>query len=184
MALAIFQIQKVIATITLSVSSYYIKIKSLWDELDTYRSFLPCNKMKAYNGKMKEDYLMQILMGLNDAYKGVRSNILVMSPLSNIRQAYSLIIPDETQQKLSMINLGNHDVYANAAGFLMNFNTLVNFVFTKPWILDSGAIDHIVSNPKLFINSTPSSVFLVNLPTSSIAPIMSKGSSNLIRISN
>ena len=45
-----------------------------------------------------------------------------------------------------MINLGNHDVYANAAGFLMNFNTSVNFVFTKPWILDSGATNHIVSN--------------------------------------
>ena len=51
-----------------------------------------------------------------------------------------------------MINSGNHDVYANAVGFLMNFNTLVNFVFTKPWILDTGTTNQIVSNPKLFIN--------------------------------
>jgi len=82
-----------------------------------------------------------------------------MSPLPNIKHTYSLIIHEETQKQLSMINLCNHDVYANVVGFLMNFNTSVNFVFTKPWILDSGTTDHIVSNPELFINSTPLPVF-------------------------
>jgi len=68
---SIFQIQKVIAIIiqgTMFVSSYYIKIKSLWNELDTYRSSSPCNKMKAHNDENGEDHLMHFLMGLNNTY--------------------------------------------------------------------------------------------------------------------
>ena len=38
-------------------------------------------------------------MGLNDTYKGFRSNILMMSLLPNIRHAYSVIIQEETQQQ-------------------------------------------------------------------------------------
>jgi len=82
---ASFHIQKVIATINqgmMFVSSYYIQIESLWDELDTYRSSSPCNQMKAHNDKKEEDRLVQFLMGLNDTYKGVRPNILMMSYLT------------------------------------------------------------------------------------------------------
>ncbi|XP_068503612.1 uncharacterized protein [Phaseolus vulgaris] len=42
----IFQIQKAIATMsqgTMSVASYYIKLKALWDELELYRSPIVCN---------------------------------------------------------------------------------------------------------------------------------------------
>ena len=72
-----------------------------------------------------------------------------------------------------MINLGNHDVYANVFSWTL---ILQFYIFTKPWILDNGAIDHIVSNPKFFINSTSSPVSLVNLPTCSTTLITSKWS--------
>lgn len=39
-------------------------------------------------------------MGLNDAFIGVRSNILLSSPLPSIRQAYSLIIQDDKQREI------------------------------------------------------------------------------------
>jgi len=52
----------------------------------------------------------------------------------------------EIAKAISMINSSKHDVYANAIDFLMNFNTSVNFVFTKLWILDSGTTYHIISN--------------------------------------
>lgn len=39
-------------------------------------------------------------MGLNDAFIGVRSNILLSSPLPSIGQAYSLIIQDEKQREI------------------------------------------------------------------------------------
>jgi hypothetical protein len=52
--------------------------------------------MKAHNAQKEKDRMMQFLMGLNDTYNGVRSNILMMSPLLNVRQAYSLVVQDET----------------------------------------------------------------------------------------
>lgn len=39
-------------------------------------------------------------MGLNDAYSSVRSNILMISPLPSVNQAYSLLIQDEKQREI------------------------------------------------------------------------------------
>lgn len=38
-------------------------------------------------------------MGLNECFIGVRSNIMLFSPLPSIGQAYSLVIQDEMQEK-------------------------------------------------------------------------------------
>ncbi|KAL3505038.1 hypothetical protein ACH5RR_034879 [Cinchona calisaya] len=101
---AIFQIQKSIATISqgsMSVASYYTKLKALWDELENYRDPYTCDHSKAHQEQLQEDRLMQFLMGLNESYKGVRSNILMMTPLPNVRQAYSLAIQEQIQRQLS-----------------------------------------------------------------------------------
>lgn len=95
----IYQIQKSLASLsqgTMTVSTYFTKLKVLSDELETYRTLLTCNQMKAHN-EQREDWMMQFLMGLNDTYNVVRTNILMMSPLHNVRQAYSLVIQDEIQ---------------------------------------------------------------------------------------
>lgn len=44
----------------------------------------------------EEDRLMQFLMGLNDVHNIIRTNILKIAPMPNVRQAYSLAIQDET----------------------------------------------------------------------------------------
>ncbi|KAK2967943.1 hypothetical protein RJ640_029935 [Escallonia rubra] len=305
---AIYQIQKSLASFsqgTMTVSTYFTKLKGLWDELDTYRALPTCNQMKAHDEQREEDRLMQFLMGLHDTYNVVRTNILMMSPLPNVRQAYSLVIQEETQRQmtpestenfsiaaaiqrrgnnfsnkskdkhcehcnreghtieschtlkfhckycdrkghtedrckfkngtwvsnntggqgnrhntsqqrqrgfqgnafhvanttdssqsthgvhsqdtnsspglstdqlqqlahaLSMMTQnqkspGNSDAYANAAGLSLSQNALNNYVFTKPWILDSGATDHITSDPTLFTQMNSSSIPSVNLPT-------------------
>lgn len=57
---------------------------------------------------------------------------------------------------ISMINQNhasdNSNVYANVAGLSTFFNASANFVFTKPWILDSGAIDHIIYDSTFLLN--------------------------------
>ncbi|KAL5760838.1 hypothetical protein ACOSQ2_019676 [Xanthoceras sorbifolium] len=86
-ALAIYQIQKSLATLsqgTMTISVYFTKLKSLWDELDTYRPISACNQMKAHIEQREEDWMMQFLMGLNDTYNVVRSNILMITPLPNV----------------------------------------------------------------------------------------------------
>nr|XP_009780607.1 PREDICTED: uncharacterized protein LOC104229639 [Nicotiana sylvestris] len=71
-------------------------MKSLWNELDALNTFFACVcdcncGAKAKTQKAHQDErLLQFLMGLNNAFIGVRSNILLTSPLPNIGQAYSL----------------------------------------------------------------------------------------------
>ena len=87
---AIFQIQKSIAMMlpgTMTLSTYFTKLKALWDELEAYDTPYTCNQREIYVDQREEDKLMQLLMGLNESYKTMRS----MTPLSNVRQAYSLL---------------------------------------------------------------------------------------------
>jgi len=101
---AIYHIQKSLASLSqgnMNISSYFTKLKGLWDELDTFRTFPTCNQIKAHTDQIEEDRVMQFLMGLNDIYNVVRSNILMMSPLPNVRQAYSLVIQEETQRQMT-----------------------------------------------------------------------------------
>ena len=82
----------------MSAASYYIKIKDLWDDLEMHRT--PCSNDKGHKEEREIDKLMQFLMGLNDSYNVIQSNILIMNPLPNVRQAHSLIIQEETQQHM------------------------------------------------------------------------------------
>ncbi|XP_055825473.1 uncharacterized protein LOC129894013 [Solanum dulcamara] len=90
---------------TADVAGYFIRIKRIWDELDALSSGEICSCNCTCGGKKKvvkfkqDERLIQFLMGLNDVYAAVRSNILMMSPLPNVNHAYSLLIQDEKQRE-------------------------------------------------------------------------------------
>ncbi|KAK2992949.1 hypothetical protein RJ640_002288 [Escallonia rubra] len=96
----------------MTVSTYFTKLKGLWDELDTYRALPTCNQMKAHDEQREEDRLMQFIMGLHDTSNVVRTNILMMSPLPNVRQAYSLVIQEETQRQMTPESTENFSIAA------------------------------------------------------------------------
>jgi hypothetical protein len=83
----IFEIQRDIACLRqeqLSVSTYYTKLKGLWDELASYNDTV-------HGTQQEQQKLMQFLMGLNESYSAIRGQILLMNPLPSVRQAYSSI---------------------------------------------------------------------------------------------
>ncbi|XP_055814449.1 uncharacterized protein LOC129884121 [Solanum dulcamara] len=105
----LFQLQKELNALTqgnLIISTYFIKMKSLWDELDAMNTFSACVCECKCGAKEKtvkahqDERLLQFLMGLNETFIGVRSNILLSSPLPTIGQAYSLVIQDEKQREI------------------------------------------------------------------------------------
>ncbi|KAL0369646.1 UNVERIFIED_CONTAM: hypothetical protein Sangu_0282700 [Sesamum angustifolium] len=55
---------------------------------------------------------MQFLMGLNDVYDHVRTQILVMDPLPSVNKAYRMILLVEKQRQ---VNLGLKDESENSA---------------------------------------------------------------------
>lgn len=95
------------------------------------------------------------------------SHGLSTEQLQQIACAISMMTPK--------LDSGNTNAYANAAGLFTNSNTLNNSVFNTPWILDSGATDHIISDSTLFTQTRTSSISTVNLPTGSSASITSTG---------
>ncbi|XP_031264295.1 uncharacterized protein LOC116122603 [Pistacia vera] len=106
-----YGIQREIVNLTqgaMFVAIYYNKLKSLWDELSSLISLPPPDSVvaKAYLDHLNQQKLLQCLMGLNDTYSMVRSQILLMSPLPSVKQAYSVVNQDESQRILIGTNVG------------------------------------------------------------------------------
>ena len=124
----IFQIQREIAYLTqdqLSVSAYYTKLKSLWDELASYTDGLTCT----CGAQQDRQKLMQFLMGLNESYSIVRGQILLMNPLPSVRQAYSSICQEEKQRTLGA-SRSTPDTAAMAVRTNQNYRQTNNRSFT------------------------------------------------------
>ncbi|XP_071729147.1 uncharacterized protein [Rutidosis leptorrhynchoides] len=88
-----------------SVSDYYYNLNSLWKQYDTMVQ-LPSSDLTS--SKVFKDHtslikLMQFLMGLDDIYQPIRSNILTRDPLPSVNTAFSIISREESHRK-SILN--------------------------------------------------------------------------------
>ncbi|KAL5745445.1 hypothetical protein ACOSP7_026591 [Xanthoceras sorbifolium] len=82
-----------------SISAYYTKMKSLWDELASYHDPITCTYggLKNLAERKEKEMVMQFLMGLNESYATVRGSILMMSPLPDTRKVHALVLQQERQ---------------------------------------------------------------------------------------
>ncbi|KAI3830073.1 hypothetical protein L1987_04206 [Smallanthus sonchifolius] len=83
-----------------SVSDYYHKLNSMWKQYDAILQLPACtckaaNKFSEFNQHLK---LMQFLMGLDDIYQPIRSNLLTQEPLPNVKTAFSIISREESHR--------------------------------------------------------------------------------------
>lgn len=101
-----YHLHNEIATITQGVSSistYYSKLKDLWDK---HSSIFPppcyeCEKSREHTMYLERQKLFHFLIGLNYGYSQARSYILMMNPEPSVNQAYAMIIQDESQKMLA-----------------------------------------------------------------------------------
>ena len=97
------QLQKEMSNLSqgnLSVSTYFTKCKQLWDEYIVLVTPCACPSTGSAMKLIERQQLMQFLMGLNDSYRGVRSNILMMNPLPSVSQASSIVLQEEQQREI------------------------------------------------------------------------------------
>ncbi|XP_039041162.1 uncharacterized protein LOC120179705 [Hibiscus syriacus] len=121
----IFFLHREIATISqgeLSVSTYFTKLKMLWDE---YVALVPiasceCVNSQQYSRHVTQQQLFLFLMGLNETYSSIRSQILLMQPLPSVNQAYSMVAQEESQRiQLSVMPSPDSSVfYSKGSGIL------------------------------------------------------------------
>ncbi|XP_049391420.1 uncharacterized protein LOC125855737 [Solanum stenotomum] len=87
----------------MSVCAYFSKLKDLWDE---FEALVPapnceCDKSKDFVVHLQKLKLFQFLMGLNESYLQARSQILLMSPLPSVNQAYTMIVSEESHKAVA-----------------------------------------------------------------------------------
>ncbi|KAL5711877.1 hypothetical protein ACHQM5_014106 [Ranunculus cassubicifolius] len=116
-AARIFQIKRAICTQLQeqpSITAYFTKLKTLWDELASYKTIpdCSCGSGKAIQDYQQQEQVYQFLMGLNDSYAALRSRILAMETLPLLGRVYSLFIQEEKQRELHMVTPHQPDVAA------------------------------------------------------------------------
>ncbi|KAJ8432329.1 hypothetical protein Cgig2_032336 [Carnegiea gigantea] len=122
----IYQLQKEmtnLSQVNLSVSTYFTKCKQLWDEHIVLVEPCACASTGSVVKLIERQQLMQFLMGLNDSYHVVGSNILMLNPLPSVSQASS--IQKEIKNTIAPIQM---DV--DATTFLANQRR--QFTLNKP----------------------------------------------------
>ncbi|XP_076892882.1 uncharacterized protein LOC143544734 [Bidens hawaiensis] len=83
-----------------SVSEYYHKLTTVWKQFDAMLQ-LPscsCQASKSFNDFNTLIKLMQFLMGLDDVYQPVRTNLLTREPLPTVKTAFSIISKEESHR--------------------------------------------------------------------------------------
>ncbi|XP_074336065.1 uncharacterized protein LOC141673233 [Apium graveolens] len=123
----LFSLQQSLHDLKLSqdnISSFFTKIKMLWDQLDSVNPIPICNcancscTITQKLMKSQEDRrLIEFLMKLNDGYEIIRGRILVMNPLPSIAHAYRLILQEENHKRMihTQVSGGIEDTLAFAA---------------------------------------------------------------------
>lgn len=75
------------------VSAYYSKFKTLIDELQNYETIpnCPCGALKIVVNNQQRDCVMKFLMGLNESYKDINAQILLMKPFPTLNEVYATV---------------------------------------------------------------------------------------------
>lgn len=81
------------------VTSYYTKMKDLWDEMDVLAQLFSCDceEFRSSVEHLKLQRVLQFLIGLNESYGNVRSNILARRPVVTVNKAYVVVTQEESQ---------------------------------------------------------------------------------------
>lgn len=104
-----------------SISVNFNGLKLLWDEFASICSFptCTCDQSKAQSYHENNIKPFQFLMGFNETYVNVRSNLLMRLLLPSLNEAYSVLIQEESQRGFS-----NNISSGNAARIFSSNNTI------------------------------------------------------------
>lgn len=76
------------------MTSYYNKLKSLYDKLEVFEPPLTCSceVTHIYSKRVSGHQAIKVLNCLNDNYLSIRNQILLMDPRSSMARTYALVL--------------------------------------------------------------------------------------------
>ena len=101
----IYNLQREISHIyqnQMTVTKYYTKFKHLWDKLLNFEPFLECSygAMKILSASHDKAYVMRFLMGLNENFETLQSQILMYDPFPSMTKDYSLVLQEDSHKNI------------------------------------------------------------------------------------
>ncbi|GMY21722.1 hypothetical protein FCV25MIE_16963 [Fagus crenata] len=82
---------------TTSIHEYYNQVKQTWDELSHLQNH---TDLKDLQQQADDERVFQFLLGLNDSFAQLRTQILAMEPLPPITKVFSILFQEEQQRLL------------------------------------------------------------------------------------
>ncbi|CAH9116989.1 unnamed protein product [Cuscuta europaea] len=90
-----------------SITDYYNCFKEIWDEYCNFR-IIPsctcgqctCNISETYQKIIQKESILKFLVGLNDSYSNLRSQILLNTEKTTLSSIYSILLQEESQRSL------------------------------------------------------------------------------------
>ncbi|XP_071687077.1 uncharacterized protein [Rutidosis leptorrhynchoides] len=113
-----------------TLSEYYHKLTSLWKQYDAMTSIPACTCGAgactcaagiASKNLINQQKLMQFLMGLDDDYMAIRSNLLMRDPLPDVKVAYSVVSREESHKS---VTCGDKGSKMHATSFVAQTNSV------------------------------------------------------------
>ncbi|KAM0071898.1 putative RNA-directed DNA polymerase [Helianthus debilis subsp. tardiflorus] len=93
-----------------TVAEYYNKLTTMWKQFDAmlHLPTCSCQAAKDFNDFSTLIKLMQFLMGIDDVYQSVRTNLLTREPLPTVKVAFSIISREESHRMSSTGSKGQN----------------------------------------------------------------------------
>ena len=82
-----------------------------------------CNINKRLTNLQVKESVMKFLMGVNDSFSQVRTQVLLMNPIPSLSKVYSLLIQEETQKSIPNASVVKVDSIVLAAKMSTDYVT-------------------------------------------------------------
>ena len=106
----------------MTITDFFTQLKALWDQLQNLSPFpsctcgkCVCNINKRLNDLQARESVMKFLMGLNETFSQVRTQVLLMDPIPSLSKVFSLLIQEETQRAVTIPSIVKVDSIALVA---------------------------------------------------------------------
>nr|KAJ0222898.1 hypothetical protein LSAT_V11C200060820 [Lactuca sativa] len=106
----VYELRRAVTSIqknNLTVSSYYTKLRSVWDEIQSISQIPACSctgctcRINKEIAKLRDkERLYDYLVGLDEEFNAVKTQILSSSPLPTLTAGYHLVSQDEQQRQI------------------------------------------------------------------------------------
>ncbi|XP_062086040.1 uncharacterized protein LOC133792138 [Humulus lupulus] len=102
------------------VQEYFTRLKALLDLVQQFRPqpICTCGAMKTIVDYQEQDQVLEFLVGLNDSYSTVHSQLLMQDPLPPINKFYATIIQEERQRGLNFVSTDSMDSSSSSTQFI------------------------------------------------------------------